>query len=56
MRKRGGYLKGKAGTHSMWCGQEAGAIETLRRRSGISSVLARKMCKNLSVPVPGKEE
>ncbi len=48
------YLKREGGSHSLWANPNTGAIEAIPRHNEISNQLARKICRNLSVPEVGK--
>ncbi|MBW8004014.1 MAG: type II toxin-antitoxin system HicA family toxin [Planctomycetes bacterium] len=53
LRRYGCYLKREARSHSLWMSPTTGAIEAIPRHSEIPNRLARKICKNLSVPDMG---
>jgi hypothetical protein len=55
LRKHGCYLKREGRGHSLWCNPETGALEAVPRHTEISNLLARKICRNLSVPEIGQE-
>lgn len=50
LRQYSCYLKREGSEHSLWCNRNTGAIEAVPRHSEISNQLARKICRNLSVP------
>jgi mRNA interferase HicA len=43
-------LKREGRSHSLWTNPTTGAIEAVPRHTEISDVLARKICRGLSVP------
>ncbi|HEU4427601.1 MAG TPA: addiction module toxin, HicA family [Myxococcota bacterium] len=55
MRKRrhGCYLKREGASHSLGCDPRTGWIEAEPRHREISNLLARRICRALSVPEPG---
>jgi len=53
LRRHGCYLKREGASHSLWCNPATGAVESVPRHTEISNVLARKICRNLSVPEIG---
>lgn len=53
LRRHGCYLKREGASHSLWCNPATGAVEAIPRHTEISNVLARKICRNLSVPEVG---
>ena len=53
LRRYGCYLKREGASHSLWCNQRTGAIEAVPRHTEVSNTLARKICRNLSVPEIG---
>jgi mRNA interferase HicA len=53
LRRHGCYLKREGRSHSLWCNPASGAVEAVPRHSEISNRLARKICRNLSVPEIG---
>lgn len=53
LRRHGCYLKREGASHSLWCNPATGAVEAIPRHTEISNVLARKTCRNLSVPEIG---
>ena len=54
LRRHGCYLKREGASHSLWCNPASGAVEAVPRHIEISNVLARKICRNLSVPEIGR--
>jgi len=55
LRRHGCYLKREGRAHSLWCNPTTGAVEAVPRHSEIANRLARKICRNLSVPEAGSE-
>lgn len=55
LRKHGCYLKREGASHSLWCNPQTGQVEAVPRHTEIANLLAHKICKNLSLPVIGKE-
>jgi predicted RNA binding protein YcfA (HicA-like mRNA interferase family) len=55
LRRHGCYLKREGRAHSLWCNPQTGAVETVPRHTEIPNGLARKICRNLSVPEVGAE-
>jgi len=52
LRKYGCFLKREGRKHSLWTNPKTGAIEAVPRHTEIADQLARKICRNLSVPEP----
>jgi hypothetical protein len=50
LRKHGCQLKREGASHSLWANPNTGHIEAIPRHSEISNLLARKICRGLSVP------
>jgi mRNA interferase HicA len=50
LRRHGCYLKREGGEHSLWTTPKTGAIEAVPRHTEIPNLLAKKICRNLSVP------
>jgi hypothetical protein len=50
LRRHGCYLKREGKEHSLWINPRTGAVEAVPRHMEISNVLAKKICRNLSVP------
>lgn len=50
LRKHGCFLKREGASHSLWMNPVTGVIEAIPRHSEIKNVLARKICRELSVP------
>jgi hypothetical protein len=55
LRRHGCYLKREGRAHSLWCNPQTGAVEAVPRHMEIPNGLARKICRNLSVPAVGAE-
>jgi len=55
LRRHGCYLKREGRAHSLWCNPQTGAVEAVPRHLEIPNGLARKICRNLSVPEVGAE-
>ena len=55
LRRHGCYLKREGRAHSLWCNPQTGAVEAVPRHIEIPNGLARKICRNLSVPEVGAE-
>jgi len=56
LRRHGCHLKREGKSHSLWANPMTGAVEAVPRRSEIPDLLARKICRGLSVPEVGSEE
>jgi mRNA interferase HicA len=50
LRRNGCFLKREGSSHSLWANPETGWVEAVPRHTEIPNKLARKICKNLSVP------
>ncbi len=55
LRRHGCFLKREGRAHSLWCNPQTGAVEAVPRHIEIPNGLARKICRNLSVPEVGAE-
>jgi mRNA interferase HicA len=55
LRSQGCYLKREGRAHSLWTNPKTGAVEAVPRHVEVSNNLARKICRNLSIPEMGKE-
>jgi len=53
LRLHGCYLKREGASHSLWCNSATGAVTAVPRHNEISNVLARKICRDLSIPEIG---
>lgn len=54
LRTNGCILKREGRSHSLWTNPQAGATEAVPRHTEIADVLARKICRGLSVPEIGR--
>ena len=54
LRKHGCYLKREGGSHSLWVNPKSGKVEAVPRHTEIPDLLARKICRGLSVPEIGR--
>ena len=54
LRRHGCRLKREGGSHSFWINPATGDTDVLPRHSEIKEVLARKICRTLSVPEIGR--
>jgi mRNA interferase HicA len=54
LRKHGCVLKREGGSHSLWTNPATGGVEAVPRHTEISDVLARKICRGLSLPEIGR--
>jgi mRNA interferase HicA len=50
LRQHGCYLKREGREHSLWCNPKTGAVEAVPRHTEIAKLLAKKICRNLSIP------
>lgn len=55
LRRLGCHLKREGKSHSLWTNLATGAVEAVPGHSEISNLLARKICRGLSVPEVGGE-
>jgi len=55
LRKHGCSLKREGSSHSLWSNPQTGAIEAVPRHTEIPNLLAKKICRDLSVPEIGQE-
>ena len=55
LRHHGCTLKREAGSHSLWMNPRTGVVEAVPRHYELSDQLARRICRNLSVPEIGRE-
>ncbi len=53
LRKHGCYLKREGRAHSLWYNPQTGKVDAVPRHTEISNRLAKKICRNLSVPEIG---
>ena len=54
LRQHGCFLKREGSAHSLWSNPATGAVEAIPRHTEIADRLARKICRNLSVPELGR--
>ena len=54
LRRHGCYRLREGGNHSIWINPETGARESVPRHSEIKEWMARRICRNLSVPEIGR--
>jgi mRNA interferase HicA len=54
LRHHGCVLKREGGSHSIWTNPRTGEIEAVPRHTEIPNMLARKICRGLSVPEIGR--
>jgi mRNA interferase HicA len=54
MRLNGCYFKREGGAHSLWSNPKTGQMEAVPRHTEVADLLARKICRGLSIPEPGK--
>jgi hypothetical protein len=54
LRLYGCYLKREGSAHSLWCNPNTGEVESVPRHTEIADILARKICRGLSVPEIGR--
>ncbi len=52
LRRHGCVLKREGRRHSLWTSPQTGQTEAVPRHVEIPDVLARKICRGLSVPEP----
>jgi mRNA interferase HicA len=54
LRKHGCFLKREGSSHSLWINPKTGHVEAIPRHVEIPDLLARKICRGLSLPEVGK--
>ena len=54
LRRNGCVLKREGRSHSLWMNPQTGAVETVPRHVEIPDILARKICRGLSVTELGR--
>jgi len=54
LRFHGCFLKREGGSHSLWCNPKTGETEAVPRHTEVADLLARKICRRLSVPELGR--
>lgn len=52
LRRYGCILKREGAAHSLWMNPQTGAVEAVPRHTEVKNLLARKICRGLSVPEP----
>lgn len=52
LRRHGCYLKREGAAHSLWTNPKTGHLEAVPRHAETPDLLARKICRALSVPDP----
>ena len=50
LRRHGCYLKREGHSHSLWINPQTGRVEAVPRHTEIPDKLARKICRELSLP------
>jgi mRNA interferase HicA len=53
LRKHGCTLKREGRAHSLWTNSQTGETEAVPRHTEIPDILARKICRGLSLPEIG---
>ena len=54
LRKNGCYLKREGASHSLWMNPSTGVVEAVPRHNEIPDRLAKKICRNLAIPIIGE--
>ena len=54
LRRHGCILKREGRSHSLWTNPPTGETEAVPRHTEVPNVLARKICRGLSVPEIGR--
>ena len=54
LRKHGCHLKREGRSHSLWTNPQTGEVEAVPRHTEVQDLLARKICRGLSVPEIGR--
>jgi len=54
LRRYGCILKREGGSHSLWINPQNGKMEAVPRHREIPDLLAKKICKELDIPVIGQ--
>jgi len=49
LRRYGCHLKREVSSHSLWTNPQTGWVEAIPRHTEIPNLLARKICRNLSI-------
>ena len=50
LRRNGCILKREGASHSLWLNPKTGAVEAVPRHTEIKNLLAKKICRSLSIP------
>ena len=50
LRRHGCYLKREGRAHSLWSNPQTGQVEAVPRHTEIPNLLAKKICRGLSIP------
>lgn len=50
LRRNGCILKREGASHSLWFNPKTGAVEAVPRHTEIKNLLAKKICRGLSIP------
>ena len=50
LRRNGCILKREGASHSLWLNPKNGAVEAVPRHTEIKNLLAKKICRSLSIP------
>ena len=50
LRRNGCILKREGASHSLWLNPKTGAVEAIPRHTEIKNLLAKKICRGLSIP------
>lgn len=50
LRKQGCFLKREGAEHSLWSNPQTGQLQAVPRHTEIPNVLARRICRGLSIP------
>ena len=56
LRRHGCYLKREGRAHSLWCNPVTGAVVAVPRHNEIAELLARRICRDLSIPEIGVDQ
>jgi len=52
LRRHGCTFKREGASHSLWQNPRIGSVEAVPRHTEIPDLLAKKICKGLSIPSP----
>jgi mRNA interferase HicA len=50
LRRHSCYLKREGRAHSLWCNPQTGQVEAVPRHTEVPNLLAKKICRGLSIP------